>query len=121
MTLNETINHYLELAKINEMKAKLDAVETEIVGTYSKYTNGDANKYMSIQEQYLERAREFRQLAEWLRELNAYRGLSTYNRPCKCYDCDYEDSEYYCDDCIWQFVDKFKPKEVEGDVRLTNN
>lgn len=64
---------------------------------------------------------EINQLAELLRELKAYRGLSTYNRPCKCYECDYEDSEYYCDDCIWQFVDKFKPKEVECDVRLTNN
>ena len=75
-----------------------------------------------IQElQIKESVNRFRQLAEWLRELKEYKKLQTYNREYRCYDCDYEDSEYYCDDCIWQFVDKFKPKEVEGDVRLTNN
>lgn len=53
----------------------------------------------------------FKQELEWLRELKEYRGLSTYNRPCKCHDCNYEDSEYYCDDCIWNSVNKFKSKK----------
>ena len=80
---------------IEEEITKLDLIASDA------FEGGDAN--------------EFKQLAEWLMELKAYRGLSTYNRPCKCYECDYEDSEYYCDDCIWQFVDKFKPKEVKAD------
>lgn len=58
---------------------------------------------------------EHRQYAEWLRKLQEYEDLSTYNRENKCCECEYEDSEYYCDDCIWNFVDKFKQREVNAD------
>lgn len=49
--------------------------------------------------------------------MKAYKELSTYNRSNKCSECEFEDSEYYCDDCIWNFVDKFKLKEVKADER----
>lgn len=76
----------------------------------------DQKSYKIVREDYLKCAKEHRQLAEWLRELKAYRELSTYNRTFKCHECDYEDSEYYCDDCIWNFIDKFKPREVNADA-----
>ena len=75
----------------------------------------DAEAYTFDRAELLQYASEHRQLAEWLRELKAYKGLSTYNRPNKCNKCEYEDSEYYCDDCIWNFVDKFKQREVNAD------
>lgn len=58
---------------------------------------------------------EHRQMAEWLKELKAYKELNTYNRSSKCSECEFEDSTYYCDDCIWNFVDKFKQREVNAD------
>ena len=60
-------------------------------------------------------AKEHRQLAKWLRELKCYKELNTYNRTNKCSECKYEDSAYYCDDCIWNFVNKFKQREVNAD------
>ena len=56
-----------------------------------------------------------KRLAEWLRELKAYEELDTYNRSSKCSECKHEDSAYYCDDCIWNFVNKFEQKEVNPD------
>lgn len=63
----------------------------------------------------IECAKDHRQLAEWLKELKAYKELDTYNRPNKCSECEFEDSAYYCDDCIWNNVNKFKQKEVKAD------
>ena len=99
-TLEEAIKYYSELAEENEKDAEqfkqIKATQDMISHCY-------------------ECAEEHRQLAKWLKELKAYKELSTYNRPNKCSECEFEDSEYYCDDCIWNFVDKFKLKEVNAD------
>ena len=100
MTLDEAIRHCEEVAEAEEQKYK------EWKGDYSHLKKIDS---------CLECANEHRQLAEWLKELKAYKDLSTYNRENKCCECEYEDSEYFCDDCIWNFVDKFKQREVNAD------
>ena len=100
MTLEEAIKHCEEVAEAEEQKYK------EWKGDYSHLKKIDS---------CLECANEHRQLAEWLKELKVYKDLSTYNRENKCCECEYEDSEYFCDDCIWNFVDKFKQREVNAD------
>ena len=90
MTIDEAIKHYEEVAESCE--------------------RGNPKKRSKM-----ECAKEHRQLAEWLSELKTYKDLSTYNRENKCCECEYEDSEYFCDDCIWNFVDKFKQREVNAD------
>ena len=99
MTLEEAIKHCEEVAEAEEQKYK------EWKGDYSHLKKIDS---------CLECANEHRQLAEWLKELKVYKDLSTYNRENKCCECEYEDSEYFCDDCIWNFVDKFKQREVNA-------
>lgn len=98
MTLDEAIKHCEEVAENNEKIAN--------TFEYSLKTKSDCKKC----------AKEHRQLAEWLKKLQKYEDLSTYNRENKCCECEYEDSEYYCDDCIWNFVDKFKQREVNADA-----
>lgn len=59
MTLDETIKHAEEVAEEQESKAKV--------------LNGDF--YQSRRNDCLECAKEHRQLAEWLKELKAYREI----------------------------------------------
>ena len=97
MTIDESIRHYEQLAE-NQIKCADRIDELHCDSTTTRYM-----------------AEHHRQLAEWLSELKAYKDLSTYNRENKCCECEYEDSEYFCDDCIWNFVDKFKQREVNTD------
>ena len=53
---------------------------------------------------------------ECIKDLNE---LKSYNRESKCSKCKHEDticyeeseSFYYCEDCIWNFINKFESKE----------
>lgn len=109
MTIDEAIKHCEEVAYEQD---KL-ATRYEDASGYSRSHIESLKTNESIKCR--ECAKEHRQLAEWLKELKAYKDLSTYNRENKCCECEYEDSEYYCDDCIWNFVDKFKQREVNAD------
>lgn len=102
MTLEEAIQHCEEVAEENEKKLK----------SWGRHC------LAKIEEQTcLECAEEHRQLAEWLRELKAYKELDTYNRSSKCSECEFEDSAYYCDDCIWNYVNKFEQRQVKVDEK----
>jgi hypothetical protein len=104
MTLEEAILHAEEVAEENEK-------------TILYYTiQGDKEWLDECEKDCIECANEHRQLAEWLRELKAYKELNTYNRSNKCSKCKYEDSAYFCDDCIWNFVNKFEQKEVQNEI-----
>lgn len=104
MILDEAIKHCEEVAETKEKE-----------GSLNQESFMPLNEFMRYRVECLECASEHRQLAEWLSELKAYKDLSTYNRENKCCECEYEDSEYFCDDCIWNFVDKFKQREVNAD------
>lgn len=107
LTLEEAIKHCEEVAEYKE------AVCRTMENEEGEFTDSGNTYY-----KYCKRcAKEHRQLAEWLKKLQKYEDLSTYNRENKCYECEYEDSEYYCDDCIWNFVDKFKQRKVNADER----
>lgn len=87
MTLEEAIKHCEEVAEELEKKAR-------------KKNDGT----MSTRIKCEECAKEHRQLANWLRELKAYRG------GCKCDDCIYSEKasdEYPCYMCVgselWTF------------------
>lgn len=99
MTLDEAIKHAEEVAELNEECARIYNEQGEIIASCS----------------CKECENEHRQLAEWLKELKLYKELNTYNRSNKCSECKYEDSAYYCDDCIWNFVNKFEQKEENDD------
>lgn len=93
LSLDEAIKHCNEVAERLESK----------------------NGYAYTDVTCVECTKEHRQLAEWLKELKAYKELDTYDRANKCSECEFEDSAYYCDDCIWNNVNKFKRKEVNAD------
>lgn len=103
MTIDEAIKHCEEVAEELDMKA---GFETD----NERYAMSESER-----KQCKECANEHRQLAEWLRELKCYKELNTYNRSSKCSKCKHEDSTYFCDDCIWNFVNKFEQKEVNAD------
>lgn len=66
--LDEAIKHEEELAEAEEQSAKLHQRPDRAV-------RGSGKRYLSC----LERAKEHRQLAEWLRELKVYRELTDIN------------------------------------------
>ena len=109
ITLEEAIKHCEEVAYQNEILMKRYDNASGYNRSHNEKIRTDGAKGC---EQLISL---YRQLADWLRELKAYKELSTYNRPNKCSECKFEDSEYYCDDCIWNSVDKFKLKEVKAD------
>ena len=82
MTLEEEIKHCEEVAENQESDAELFKRVKAIDG--------------KISECY-ERASEYRQLAEWLRELKAYREADETTKPCDycqefdCYGCVYKE------------------------------
>lgn len=104
MTLSETIEYHEKKAKELERSAKLHQRP-------NKDVKGNGKRYLSC----LECAKEHKQLAEWLKELKAYKELDTYNRSDKCSECEFEDSAYYCEDCIWNYINKFMQREVNAD------
>ena len=117
MTIDEAIKRYEEEAEEQEQMAEKWVND----GWQKCYINLTSEKEEKIWKERRERktkclkcATEHRQLAEWLRELKEFKKLSTYGREYRCKDCEYEDAEYFCDDCIWHFIDKFKPKEVKA-------
>ena len=107
--IDEAIQHCEEVAHQNEilMKRYDDASGYNRSHNEKIRTNGakGCEQLISL----------YRQLAEWLRELKAYKELNTYDRSSKCCECKHEDPAYYCDDCIWNFVNKFEQKEVNAD------
>ena len=109
MKIEEAIKHCEEVAYQNEILMKRYDDASGYNRSHNENIRTDGAKGC---EQLISL---YRQLAEWLRELKAYKDLSTYNRENKCCECEYEDSEYFCDDCIWNFVDKFKQREVNAD------
>lgn len=91
MTLDEAIIHAEEKAEKQENKAKSYPIP-------DKSVKGSGRKYNAC----IKCAKEHRQLAEWLRELKAYR------EGCKCEDCKYQESNRckscYLDDCsLWEY------------------
>lgn len=71
MTIDEAIKHCEEVAEKQEITAKSNLMETdktEVDGVLRLY---DADEYASC----MQCASEHRQLAEWLKELKAYREL----------------------------------------------
>jgi len=88
MTLDEAIIHYEEVAEENEKKAR-------------KLNDGT----MSTRIKCEKCAKEHHQLADWLRELKAYRD------GCKCEDCIHSEKahdEYPCYLCVDSELWKFK-------------
>ena len=93
--LDEAISHCEEVAEEQEKKAR-------------KKNDGT----MSTRIKCEECASDHRQLANWLRELKAYR------EGCKCEDCKYQKSNYckscYLDDCsLWEYKG-----EVNADANI---
>ena len=74
------------------------------------------NKHSECIQQTLITKVEAMNVYGWLKELKAYKELNTYNRSSKCSKCKHEDSAYFCDDCIWNFVNKFEQKEVQNEI-----
>lgn len=110
-SLDEAIKHCEEVAEKNEKECKNWAYGASQI-------NDDENRkkqYQKHAEMWHECANEHRQLADWLKELKAYKELNTYNRTNPCSECKYEDSAYNCDYCIWNYVNNFEQKEVNSD------
>ena len=90
MTLDEAIIH-----------AEKEAEEQEKMGK------------RNYDDDCLECASEHRQLAEWLRELKAYR------EGCKCEDCKYQKSKY-CNSCyaedssFWEYKGEVNADDSKG-------
>lgn len=70
MTLDEAIRHTEEVAEAEERRAKLHQRP-------DKGVKGSGKRYLSC----IKCAAEHRQLAEWLRELKAYREKENCNKP----------------------------------------
>ena len=92
--IDEEIMYYKGIADLYDYEA-------------SKYETSDSH----IHQVACEYAKKYHQLVECFKELKAYKELNTYNRSSKCSKCKHEDSAYFCDDCIWNFVNKFEQKE----------
>ncbi len=96
MNLEEAIAHYLKIAEENEKDAerfkRIKATQDMISHCY-------------------ECAEDHRQLAEWLRELNAYKN----DNKCKC--CKNRGNEEFCDICCWRNINPdYFVLEVNADV-----
>lgn len=100
MTLEEAIKHCEEVAEKQEITAKSNLIEIDKIKADGILRLYDADEYESC----MKCAKEHRQLAEWLKELKAYRD------GCKCEDCIYSEKaydEYPCYMCVgselWTF------------------
>ena len=92
LSLDEAIKHCEEVAEKNEEECKNWAYGASQI-------NDDENRkkqYQKHAEWWHERAKEHRQMAEWLRELEVYRkSYSCYN----CYNANASFNEYPCNVC----------------------
>lgn len=100
MTLDEAIEHCEEKAEELERSAKLHQRPDRGI-------KGSGKRYLSC----IKCASEHRQLAEWLRELKAYR-IATY----KLSRMPYEDGFKYDADEVWDLFYKLWTAEVELEV-----
>ena len=71
MTLDEAINHCMDVAEKQEITAKSNLIEIDKIKANGILRLYDADEYESC----MKCASEHRQLAEWLRELKTYRGI----------------------------------------------
>ena len=115
MTLEEAIKHCEEVAEKNEEECKNWAYGASQI-------NDDENRkkqYQKHAEMWHECAKKHRQLAEWLRELKAYRNSPVLQRWLKqCDTCKHESkraSEAPCKSCCHTF--KNKHEEVNDDAK----
>lgn len=102
MTLEEAIKHAIEVAELNE---ECTRIYNEHGKTMESYTCKEC-------------ASEHRQLAEWLKELKAYRGSHVLQRWLKqCDSCKHRHklaSEAPCSSCCHTFMNKHE--EVKADA-----
>lgn len=97
LDLESAIKHCEEVAELNDEK------EIEYAGQEMYIFAKDCRKCAS----------EHRQLAEWLRELKAYR------EGCKCEDCKYQKSKY-CNSCyaedssFWEYKGEVNADDSKG-------
>ena len=104
MTIDEVINRYEEVAEEQEKQANTNIIGIEEDGTMLLY---DGKEYQSC----MDCAAEHRQLAEWLRELKAYR-IATYKLSRLPYG---EFLEYKSDD-VWDLFGNLWTAEIEDEV-----
>ena len=105
MTIDEAIKHAEEVAVWHEAEA-------------NKYESNGYEGY--VQSQCLENADEHRQLAEWLKELQAHReAWEKAKRTVKAYLMLEEFGVEYQDD-IEKLIDGCRPKEGDVDERNSN-
>lgn len=109
MTLEEAIKHCIELAEKNEDESKNWAYGASQI-------NDDENRkkqYLKHAEWWHERAKEHRQLAEWLKELKWYREdtrfADLYERICIKRD---EDRDYFARTKDQTYITRIAEKEM---------
>lgn len=101
MNLEETIQYYEERAEAEERRAKLHQRPDRDV-------KGSGKRYLSC----LERAKKYRQLARWLKELKDYKDARVGCEYCK--HKFREQHERPCSLCQRNFMDMFE-REVNAD------
>ena len=107
-SIDDAIKHCEEVAETEERIAKLHQRPNRGV-------KGSGKRYLSC----LECAKEHRQLAEWLRELQKWRALrDSINKLCDV-DCEYpqyKESETMCDACPIGTVKEYFEQIFDGEV-----
>lgn len=107
MTIDKAIKHCIEVAEKQEITAKSNLMEIDKIKADGILRLYDADEYESC----MKCAAEHRQLAEWLKELKAYR-IATY----KLSRMPYEDGLKYDADEVWDLFYKLWTAEVELEV-----
>ena len=98
LTLEEEINHCLEIAEANEMMLEYDLACTD-----------------DQKEECREWAEEYRQLAEWLKELKELRNNTQHRVHPACSDCKYlkVDANKPCRNCCNNYRSMFERSDSE--------
>ena len=114
MTIDEAIKHYEEVAEEKEKLANTFKSFEDYGNLKSSITSGH--------EKCLKCAKEYRQLAEWLRELKALKENDDVKDVFKgCKTCKYlflEPDDYPCDRCCHRYINQYiydDKREVHAD------